>query len=65
MGTFGGTIASLDAARFVGRLAELERLEELLDSGPHVVFVHGPGGVGKSTLLRELCRRASRRGFTV
>lgn len=65
MGTFGGTIASLDAARFVGRIAELERLEELLDSGPHVVFVHGPGGVGKSALLRELCRRASGRGFTV
>ncbi len=36
----------------VGRSAERERLVQLLEPhGPAVVFVHGPGGIGKSTLV--------------
>lgn len=36
----------------VGRSAERERLVQLLQPlGPAVVFVHGPGGIGKSTLV--------------
>ena len=30
----------------------------------HVVLVHGPGGIGKSTLLREVARRGAKAGFT-
>src|SRR5262249_42272117 len=55
-----------DAARFVGRLKELTRLNALLDPDPpaNVVFLQGPAGVGKSTLMREFARRAAARGWT-
>src|SRR5262245_40446699 len=58
-------MASRDAARFVGRSAELARLEGLLDesSSVSVLLLHGPAGAGKSALLRELARQAEARGF--
>ena len=49
----------LDAARhahFVGRQGELEQFRRLItdvDTGAQVLFVYGPGGVGKTTLLHE------------
>jgi hypothetical protein len=51
--------AALDAARtraFVGRLAEREMFAAGLASGStwSVLWIHGPGGVGKSTLLEQL-----------
>jgi hypothetical protein len=52
----------LDAARhdhFVGRQSECARFREAVtaDALPfHVLAVHGPGGVGKSTLLRAFVR---------
>jgi AAA+ ATPase superfamily predicted ATPase len=51
----------------VGREDELRYLEAFSGDRPpsSVVFIHGPGGIGKSALLRELVRRAERRGFTV
>ena len=40
--------------RFVGRAAELELFETALETSPFaVLFIHGPGGVGKTALLRR------------
>ena len=57
----------LDADRFVGRVEALSAFDQLVDpSGEaRLLFVHGPGGVGKSALLRELRRRAGSQGMTV
>lgn len=63
--TLGARLAARDAARFVGRSPELARLARLLEPDPpaSVVFLHGPAGVGKSALMRELARRAVARGW--
>jgi hypothetical protein len=65
--TLAGLVAARDAARFVGRAAELARLESLLAHDPpvNVVLLNGPGGVGKSALMRELARRAAARAVTL
>ncbi len=58
------TMASaLDAARvraFVGRDADLAAFESALTGpGPHrLLFVHGPGGIGKTTLAHQFRIRA-------
>jgi hypothetical protein len=45
-------LAAAVAAALVGRAEERARLTALLaPHGPAVVFVHGPGGIGKSTLV--------------
>ncbi len=64
-GTLASRLARADEARFVGRMAELTMLERCLDDEAsfRVVHVHGPGGIGKSTLLREFARRAGARGY--
>ena len=63
--TLATQMASRDAARFVGRTEELARFEGLLEeSAPiSVILLHGPAGVGKSALLRELARQAEARGI--
>lgn len=63
--TLADHLAALDHARFRGRGAELSVLDDVLAgaSPRRVVFVHGPGGIGKSTLLREAIRRAATHGF--
>src|SRR5919106_5342515 len=57
----------IDPAQLVGRDRELRTAEELLgiDSGVAVLFVHGPGGIGKSALARALASRAGERGGPV
>ena len=63
--TLGARVARRDERRFVGRRAELGLFDRLFVDDPpaSVVFVHGPGGIGKSTLLREVARRGARRGW--
>jgi hypothetical protein len=60
-------LSSRDASRFVGRADELARLETVLgDNAPaNVILLHGPAGVGKSALMRELGRRAGARGWNL
>jgi AAA ATPase domain len=63
--TLGRRLVDRDQARFVGRQRELELCDELFVADPpaNVVLVHGPAGIGKSTLLREVVRRGERRGW--
>jgi DNA-binding CsgD family transcriptional regulator/tetratricopeptide (TPR) repeat protein len=59
----------VSSPEFVGRAAELGRLEAALDRAAGgtaaAVFVAGESGVGKTRLLRELERRAVARGARV
>lgn len=63
----GDHLATLDAARFAGRGPVLAWFDDLLagEGSTRVALVYGPGGIGKSALLREVGRRAMGRGRTV
>jgi AAA ATPase domain len=63
--TLGRRLVDRDQARFVGRERELELFDQLFVDDPpaNVVLVHGPAGIGKSTLLREVVRRGERCGW--
>ncbi|MFI0370737.1 AAA family ATPase [Actinomadura sp. 1N219] len=65
-GTFGDRLRRARRRRFVGRAGEIELfggvLEADADAPFSVLFLHGPGGVGKSALLAELAEEARRYG---
>jgi hypothetical protein len=52
---------------FVGRAAEMESFRDALtgDSVFTFFYIHGPGGIGKTTLLRRLAAEAERAGRPV
>src|SRR3954469_4013242 len=64
--TLADRLAEADEQRFVGRRRELALFDRLLVDEPpfNIVLLHGRGGMGKSTLLREVARRGRAAGFT-
>ena len=61
-------LAAACGRRFVGRTAELALFRTALDAAepPYVVLhVHGPGGIGKTTLIQQFARLAQEAGRTV
>jgi DNA-binding CsgD family transcriptional regulator len=51
-GSVADRLAAAAAAALIGRAEERSRLRSLLvPHGPAAVFVHGPGGIGKTTLV--------------
>ena len=50
-GSVSDRLAAAVAAALVGRAEESARLTALAPHGPAAVFVHGPGGIGKTTLV--------------
>lgn len=63
----GDRLAALQRNRFVGRSAELELFRAALNrDAPDfaVLHIYGPGGMGKTTLLREFARLAAEAGHT-
>lgn len=66
--TLGDVLRSRRLSRFVGRTAEIEffrvALQDARDSFS-VLFIHGPGGIGKSSLLDVLAAEAVDAGAAV
>jgi hypothetical protein len=66
--TLAARLEDTDRLRFTGRGAEIAFLDKCLDSDDppaSVVHIIGPGGIGKSALLREAARHARDRGIAV
>ncbi len=65
--TIRDAIDTADAARFIGRDAELISARDLIDdtTPSRVLYVHGPAGIGKSAFLRAVGRLAKASGFAV
>ncbi|WCB91567.1 hypothetical protein DSM104299_00238 [Baekduia alba] len=65
-GTLADRLRAREVERFVGRTAELAVFEGLFVDDPpvSVVHVHGPGGIGKSALLRQVGRLGVAAGWS-
>jgi AAA ATPase domain len=66
--TLADRLEDRDRSRFTGRADEVTFLDRCLDADDppaSVVHICGPGGVGKSALLREIARHARDRGIRV
>jgi hypothetical protein len=65
--TFAARLAERDGAAFAGRQRELALILSLApDDVPRsVLLVHGPAGVGKSALMREIARQGACAEFLV
>ncbi|MEU8798620.1 AAA family ATPase [Spirillospora sp. NPDC048819] len=64
-GTVGDRLRRARRRRFVGRSGEIELFRGALSDGAFaVLFLHGPGGVGKSALLAEMAEAARQSGVT-
>jgi len=66
--TLASRLEDRDRTRFTGRASEIAFLDKCLDSDDppaSVVHICGPGGIGKSALLREIARHARDRGISV
>lgn len=65
-GVIRDQLAAARRRAFVGRRDELALFERLLrDGAAAVVHVHGPGGIGKTTLLHQVADLAEERGRRV
>lgn len=47
---------------FVGRQGELELFDAMLDSKTRLLYVHGPGGIGKTSVLQKWVHRCDELG---
>jgi predicted ATP-dependent serine protease len=67
MANLGDVMDDVRWQGFVGRAAQVAAFDDALAgrSARRVLFVHGPGGVGKTTLLLHLHSRARRAGRPV
>jgi AAA ATPase domain len=67
MSSLGEVIDGARRGAFVGRRAQLADFGAALagESPRRVLFLHGPGGIGKTTLLLELRARAREAGWSV
>ena len=66
--SLGDRLRAVAAKRFVGRAAELAQLREAISAIPSATplfFVHGPGGIGKTTLLERLHSEAAAKSIRV
>jgi hypothetical protein len=64
-GLFEGRLTAARNRAFVGRAAELEQFRAALAGEYAVLYLHGPGGIGKSMLLRRFAVEARSAGRPV
>ncbi|MBB5083955.1 ATP-binding protein [Nonomuraea endophytica] len=64
-GLLGRRLRAARELAFVGREEELAAFNKALYGGSSVLYVHGPGGIGKTALLRRFAHEAAAAGRPV